>query len=126
MRLGEWPESCSNRSSRCRVERTLDIKPAIAAIGEPEVALLGGPALLVRDPLRVGTMPLMHRVVPKLTHAALLRRFQEWCFVERLSALRVSDRLAMPRDDGGVGKADAALPDRFHGPGKVRQLLTYV
>src|SRR5438093_5176699 len=54
------------------VERTLDVQRSIVAVGEAQVALLGGLALCLGHAIRIAAMPLVHRVIPEPANAALL------------------------------------------------------
>ena len=116
------PYGCPRR----RVERPLDVQRSIVAVGEAQVALLGGLALCLGHAIRIAAMPLVHRVIPEPANAALLGGLEERRFVEWLSALRVRDRLGMTRDDGRVREANAAISDGVQRFRQIRKLLTHM
>src|SRR2546422_556628 len=111
--LGERFE-CGPYGCPCRrVEGSLDVQRSIVAVGEAQVALLGGLALCLGHTIRIGSVPGVHRVIPEAADAAFHRGLQEWRFVKWLSALRVRNRLGVTRDDGGMREADAAVSHGF-------------
>ena len=111
---------------RRRIECSIDIDGAVRRISESQVTFLDRLTLSVGHPLRIGTMPGVHRVVPEAANAAFPGGLQERGFIERFSALGVCDRLCMTRDDSGMGETDLPIPDRVHGLCQILQLLTDV